>query len=287
MSAGQPNRTPNSMTLLTQVMERPLDPGYAAAAERRRSAGLPGSTSRNTVLLLIAALVIGFLFVVAAQTLRGDGTSATSARTALIGQVETRRAAGDTKAATLVQLQAEVLAAQRQALGGTGEQATQLAALGLAAGADPANGPGIVVTLTDAPGSGAGDGSAPRSNSGFADGRVAAIDLQVVVNGLWQAGAQAISINGQRLTSLAAIRFAGQAILVDYRPLAPPYEITALGDPNALQTGLAGSAAGSYLKGLSANHNIGTGLRVGQKLTVPGNASALTSVPTTSTRSPG
>ena len=36
-----------------------------------------------------------------------------------------------------------------------------------------------------------------------------------LVNGLWQAGAEAISINGQRLTSTSAIRFAGQAILVD------------------------------------------------------------------------
>lgn len=275
------------MTLLTQVMERPLDPGYAAAAERRTQAGRPPTTGLSTALLLVAAAVIGFLMVVAAQTLRGDGTSATSTRTALIGQVDARRAAGDAKAVTVVQLQAEVRAAQQRALGGSGQEArqlaNQLATLGVAAGSDPANGPGIVVTLTDAPGAAAGDGAAPRSNAGFTAGRVAAVDLQVAVNGLWQAGAQAISINGERLTSLASIRFAGQAILVDYRPLAPPYEITALGDPNALQTGLAGSSAGSYLKGLTANYGIGMGVRAGQRLTVPGNAAALTSVPTTPT----
>ena len=44
-------------------------------------------------------------------------------------------------------------------------------------------------------------------------------DLQIVVNGLWASGAEAVSVNGQRLTSKAAIRFAGQAILVNYRPL--------------------------------------------------------------------
>ena len=46
-------------------------------------------------------------------------------------------------------------------------------------------------------------------------------DLQIVVNGLWDAGAEAISVNGQRLTSKSAIRFAGQAILVNYRPADP------------------------------------------------------------------
>ena len=57
-------------------------------------------------------------------------------------------------------------------------------------------------------------------------------DLQYVANGLWEAGAEAISINGQRLTSTSSIRFAGDAILVDYRPLARPYVVTALGDPD-------------------------------------------------------
>ena len=59
-------------------------------------------------------------------------------------------------------------------------------------------------------------------------------DLQLVVNALWAAGAEAISINGQRLGPTTAIRFAGEAVLVDFRPVTNPYEISAIGDPDTL-----------------------------------------------------
>jgi uncharacterized protein YlxW (UPF0749 family) len=62
-------------------------------------------------------------------------------------------------------------------------------------------------------------------------GRVQDGDLQLVVNALWAAGAEAVSINGQRLGPTTAIRFAGEAVLVDFRPVTNPYEISAIGDP--------------------------------------------------------
>ena len=65
-----------------------------------------------------------------------------------------------------------------------------------------------------------------------------------------------MSINGQRLTSRSSIRFAGDAILVDFRPLSPPYVITAIGDGRELQTGFASSASGAYLKSLGDNYSI-------------------------------
>ena len=65
-------------------------------------------------------------------------------------------------------------------------------------------------------------------------GRVQDGDLQLVVNALWAAGAEAISINGQRLGPTTAIRFAGEAVLVDFRPVTNPYEISAIGDPDSL-----------------------------------------------------
>jgi uncharacterized protein YlxW (UPF0749 family) len=60
-------------------------------------------------------------------------------------------------------------------------------------------------------------------------------DLQLAVNGLWSAGAEAISINGQRLGATSAIRQAGQAILVDQHPVTPPYVISAIGDQESLR----------------------------------------------------
>jgi uncharacterized protein YlxW (UPF0749 family) len=57
-------------------------------------------------------------------------------------------------------------------------------------------------------------------------------DVQLLVNALWATGAESIAINNRRLTSTSAIRSAGDAILVNYRPLLPPYKISAIGSKN-------------------------------------------------------
>ncbi|WP_131732763.1 DUF881 domain-containing protein, partial [Actinomadura formosensis] len=119
-----------------------------------------------------------------------------------------------------------------------------------AAAALPAAGAGIVVTLADAP------RPDPAGRDRAAGGRVYDQDLQVLVNGLWAAGAAAIGVNGQRITPTTAIRAAGEAILVDYRPLTGPYEVTALGDPARLRDALAGSAADRRLGALRERFGI-------------------------------
>ena len=102
----------------------------------------------------------------------------------------------------------------------------------------PLKGPGFTLTLDDAPGSGADEESETAADEA-SQGRVIAKDLQFVTNALWESGAEAISINGKRLTSTSSIRFAGSAIIVDYRPLTRPYVITALGDPQRFPAAFA------------------------------------------------
>ena len=77
-------------------------------------------------------------------------------------------------------------------------------------GAVAVRGPGLVIVVDDAPSS---ENSQPD--------RVYDVDLQILTNGLWQAGAEAVAINGHRLSALTAIRGAGEAITVDY-PFADP-----------------------------------------------------------------
>jgi uncharacterized protein YlxW (UPF0749 family) len=113
------------------------------------------------------------------------------------------------------------------------------------------SGGALVVVLDDAE-AGSRDGGGPET------GRVYDQDLQAVVNGLWAAGATAIAINGQRLTSTTAIRSAGEAILVDYRPLSPPYEVTALGDRERLEADFSGSVADRQLRALADRFGIRT-----------------------------
>ena len=60
-------------------------------------------------------------------------------------------------------------------------------------------------------------------------------DIQLLVNGLWAAGAEAISVGGVRLETTSAIRQAGGAILVDNQPVFWPITIQAIGNPNTIQ----------------------------------------------------
>jgi uncharacterized protein YlxW (UPF0749 family) len=258
------------MTLLTEMMERPLDPGYAAAAERRRTAGLTPATGTRSPLLIGAAVTLGLLLVVAALALRPAGTTASREKAQLVEQIQSRQAQGDAQAARLGALRGEITAYQQAALGSSqAGLADELARLGLVTGEVSVAGPGLVLTVDDAPGVRSDSGVDPRNSGGFPEGRVTALDLQVLTNGLWQSGAEAISINGQRLTSRSAIRFAGEAILVDFRPLTPPYVVSVIGDSRGLQSRFVATSAGSYLKALGDNFHIRSNVTASDRVEVP------------------
>lgn len=257
------------MALINEIMHSPLDPSYAAAAQRRRAHGLPGPTRTGTVAVFVILALVAFLFVVAALNLRATRSVVGQARAELIDQIEARQHDGDERSAQVAALQAQLAAQRAAAVGGSAGVLAQVADLELATGAVAVTGPGIHVTLDDAAGDAAGD-SDPRDHGAANPGKVTALDLQVVANGLWYAGAEAVSINGQRLTTRSAIRFAGQAILVDFRPLAPPYVVSAIGDPHQLPAAFGSSTAGSYLKALRDNYKVRTEVSGVDTLTLPG-----------------
>ena len=260
-----------SMSLLQQLMDRPLDPSYEAAAARRKADGLPPSTPLRTPLVIVSAFLIGFLLVAAAYALRPAGTTASREKEQLIAQIEARQNQGDELAREVSSLGQQIQDAQSAALSSQASQLSdELARLRLLTGEVAVTGPGLVLTVDDAPDARAqsarGD---PRDAGGFPKGRVTSFDLQILTNGLWQAGAEAMAINGQRLTSRSSIRFAGDAILVDYRPLSPPYVITAVGDGRDLQTAFAGTASGTYLKSLGDNYSIPSTIATPSKVDIP------------------
>ena len=63
-------------------------------------------------------------------------------------------------------------------------------------------------------------------------------DILKVINELWAAGAEAISINEQRLIASSEIRCAGPTLSVNNTRYSPPYEIKAIGDPQTLENAL-------------------------------------------------
>lgn len=262
------------MTLITSMLERPLDPGYAAAAERRDRAGLPRATSLRSPALIIFAVVIGVLVGIAAMQLRGGETTKQRTKTSLIERIERQQRAVDTQAAQAGALRSEIAALDAETLRNVSEELAQdVERLSLVAGAVPVRGPGFVVTVDDAPtAEDPGSNSDPRGDSGPTDGKVIARDLQIVTNSLWEAGAEAVSVNGQRLTTTAAIRFAGEAILVDYRPLKRPYVITAIGNPGSLPATFADGNGGTYLSTLKSSFGIRVNTVVRKEVTIPASA---------------
>ncbi|MEU8032908.1 DUF881 domain-containing protein [Streptomyces sp. NPDC049099] len=258
-SPTRPQRPDASMSLITNVMDHSLDDGYAEAAARRKSQGESGlPRTLRAKLGLAAGLVLAALVVTvgAAQT-RAAAPVVAKERQELIDRIDSETAAADKLEGTVDTLRDEVGARQRAALKSTGGS-TQADLVDVLSGATAVHGPGVKLVVNDAKeASSGGDGTNPRETSGFSDtGRVRDRDMQRVVNGLWESGAEAISINGQRLTALSAIRAAGDAILVDNRPLVPPYTVLAVGDGKKLSNGFQNSADGLYLHALEQNFGI-------------------------------
>jgi uncharacterized protein YlxW (UPF0749 family) len=68
-------------------------------------------------------------------------------------------------------------------------------------------------------------------------------DIQAVVNALWSGGAEAMTIQGQRVISTTGVKCVGNTVVLHGIPYAPPYVISALGDLGRLRGALAGSAS--------------------------------------------
>jgi uncharacterized protein YlxW (UPF0749 family) len=252
------------MSLLTNVMDHSLDEGYAEAAARKEAEGAGGLPKTvRAKLALAAGLVLAALVVtVGAANARLAAPVVAKERQELIDRIERETTAADKLESGVDTLRADVSSRQRAALKKDGgEQADLVSVL---SGATDVHGPGVKLVVNDAKeASTGGDGTNPRETSGFSDtGRVRDRDMQRVVNGLWESGAEAISVNGQRLTALSAIRAAGDAILVDNKPLVPPYTVLAVGDGQRLSTRFQNSADGLYLHALQENYGIRTGISV-------------------------
>ncbi|PWJ54695.1 Uncharacterized conserved protein YlxW, UPF0749 family [Quadrisphaera granulorum] len=275
-----------SMTLLREVMERPLDPGYAAAAERRRAqqeraeqeradqdqtGGASNSDAgahRHRRRVLTAVMAAGAGLLVTGAVLALHTPSDPDARAALVADIERRTATADDLAARAAELRTQVQADQDALLAGDPSAPTVDDGTLVASGTTEVTGPGLVITLTDGPGAAPGAAD-PRNVDPAADARVQDGDLQRVANGLWSSGAEAVAINGQRLTAATAIRSAGGAVLVNFRPLSPPYVVEAIGSPNALAASFALTPAARWLQALGDQYGIGVQVSTSEEMDLP------------------
>lgn len=260
------------MSLITELMKNPLDPAYQYEADRRSTTREKAGRGRRSPVLIVTVILLGFALATGASALRVPRTEQDRQRTSLTTRIEQRQGEIARTSAHIIALRDEIGGLQSRALKRNDGAATaaELTAVGAGTGVVPVRGPGIVLQVDNAADAGTGVGGDPRAQQGKGSGtgQVSSADLQIVVNGVWQAGAEAVSINGERLTGHTAIRSAGQAILVNFTPLRPPYVVSAIGPPR-LRGAFEASEGGIYLKGLHDGFGIRSSLRAAGSVNLP------------------
>jgi uncharacterized protein YlxW (UPF0749 family) len=224
------------------------------------------SSRRQRVLVgAIALAVIGFVLALGFSARVLNAPAVDGQRAALVERIDrarTEQATLDTEVGDLRTEVEQARATELERVLGGAAVAREVAALEVMTGYTAVTGPGAVVTLTDA----AVDEQASAEDAELT--KVLDSDVQRAVNGLWGAGAEAIAVNGQRLSTRSAIRSAAGAILVNYRPLSPPYRVEAIGPPELAGVFERGADA-AHLRDVSQQFGIGFATEQAESLRLP------------------
>ncbi|WP_354641588.1 DUF881 domain-containing protein [Kitasatospora camelliae] len=220
------------------------------------------------VLTCAVFALAGLLFYISAQTAKGTDLRTDNSLLKLSDVIRERSNQNQ-------QLQGEVGDLQDRADELAGQQAqspadlAQLGTLQQQAGLEPLRGPGLVVTLNDAP---------PNATAripgipepGVNDLVIHQQDIQAVVNALWRGGAEGIQVMDQRLISTSAVRCVGNTLLLQGRVYSPPYVIRAVGKTDGLKAAVdADPTIRNYLQYVAA-YGLGWKVQENPEMTVPG-----------------
>ncbi len=227
----------------------------AAARPRPRVSGLH-------IVAAVILLGLGFLFVVqvrAGRLLRAQPEVPTRnvyALATLLREEREARLALELKLGELQKRQAEYERATAEGRTLTAAMSKELESLRVNAGLKAMRGPGVTALLEDA----------KTQPSGSNPVVVTYQDLVAVLNELWAAGAEAVAVNGQRVTATTGFGQVGGTVVVNLQRLSGPFTITALGDPATLEGAL--NIRGGLVDGLRA---LGLSITITRRndLTVP------------------
>lgn len=254
------------MGLLDYLTTHTLDEDYAFVAERTASRPEPAPRRRIGIVGALVMAVFAVLVVTAAVQTSRNSVSDERARSELVDQVNAAQDQLRDQRAVLADVRAEAAALEaRQLSSDTSAQSLleNIKLLGVKAGTVAVRGPGVRVVADDA------RGAASVRN------QVLDTDLQQLVNGLWGAGAEAIAVNGQRLTNLSTIRLAGGAITVNARSLRRPYVVSAIGNQDTLPARFAETTSGQAWLDLQREVGLRLNITPVSSLRLPGNEVSL------------
>jgi uncharacterized protein YlxW (UPF0749 family) len=245
--------------LLALITQRSLDADYEHVAARRRASDHPSArpVPRRTAAMVL--LVFGLLVTVAAVQTSRNASASHASRDSLVQQVNLRRAGLGTLQKQLSRADGQVLDLKAQLSSLSAAQRTtqtRIQRLQARTGFGAVRGPGIQVTVNSAPGS--------AGNQLVRDS-----DLTLLTDALWASGAEANSVNGQRMTTLGAFRNVGSGILLNSVPVNPPYVFSVIGNPDTLPANLLSSSIGEKWYALKASLGFRFDVRGGGTMVLP------------------
>lgn len=242
----------NAGGLLDEIAERALDDDYYLVRPGRYSRSREFTSYGTAMMIAFFALMIT---VTAVQTQR-DRPATALERQALESDVTASRDQLAAKQDLVNDLAAQV--ELLESVTDTGSPASLR--LHVRAGDTAVTGPGIVVRLD------------PK------DIDIDDTALQGIVNALWAAGAEAISLNGQRISGLTSIGEGGGVITVNFRSIGAPFVFRAIGESDTLLARFDGASAAQYWASRSASHEVEFSSAAEDKLALPAGAESRTTV---------
>lgn len=221
-------------------------------------------------------VIAGGLFATTSLSSRGLDLRAASI-TDLGGVVRQERERSDELQAELAALNQEVDRLTRQVDDSTvADLQDRIDDMLAPAGLTPVTGPGLTVVLTDAPKSELDRASEDDGDVSVEELIVHQQDIQAVVNALWAGGAEAMTIQGQRVVSTTGIKCVGNTVVLHGVPYSPPYRIAAIGDPADLRGSLdASDYIDAYLM-VVESHDLGYEVIPSARLEMPAYQGSIT-----------
>jgi uncharacterized protein YlxW (UPF0749 family) len=244
MASIRPHLTRSGIRGLGHILSAPFASAAASIANARRRSRLPGGVLWLSGAFLLGGLAAGVLISAQAQLRTAGIVSPPSPLT--------RQSDRGIVAATITRLESEQVSLKKQIADLRAELSTvqhadaerktslldmnnEIASKRVTAGMVGVRGPGLTATFDD---------STVRSmpeNEDPANYILHDYDLRDILNALWIAGAEAISVNGERIVSSTSLYCVGTTVICNATRLSPPYEVRAIGDPQALAAALQAS----------------------------------------------
>lgn len=239
----------------------------AALARRARTRGNRSWVWR--LLVPVVFLLAGALFITSA--ISAGGTDLRAGRyTDLPSLLREQKEQTDAQRAEARRLSDEVAALAAQVADNKVQQVQQKSEdLRQPAGLVPVRGPGLSVTLDDAP-----EDVVDSADIDVNNLVVHQQDIQAVVNALWAGGAEAMTIQDQRVISTTGIKCVGNTVRLHGVPYSPPYVVTAVGDPAAMLTSVNTSPYIDIYKQFVEVYQLGYDVEAHTEVELPGYSGA-------------